>query len=236
MKNEKIIESINHFKSLMNKTELEQYEQAFKMFTADGVQPERITGGLSVHFLAALETAARAELLTEKAKTAGRGAVKKTLEKILRAAGPRYDLQKAHNINGRQVVCDGFQLYRLIESVELSPELIESDENGSFDRIAGLPDAQKTESTRPVPVPDINSLTALIKAGKAEKRAKKDRTPVLYDFGDDLPLVNAEYLLNVLTVLGESVKIYAGRSLISNLYLESDRGDGMLCPVRKTRT
>ena len=240
MKNEKIIEAVTHFKSLLNVTEKEQFKAAFEMFTADGVTPEKISGGTAAHFLAALEVAARSELSAETAKKAGRGAVKKALEKMLKTGAAHYPhqtyLKKAATVDGCQLVCDGVRIFRLYNAVELSPEYVSSDENNAEklqDLYLKIVNGSKENKTELLTVPAASELDALIKAGKAEKRAAKDRTPVLYDFGDGLPAVNAEYLRDVLTVYGEGIEISAGVSPLSPLYFSGDAGDGIICPVRK---
>lgn len=56
----------------------------------------------------------------------------------------------------------------------------------------------------------------------------------IYDFGDDLPRVNAKYLLDILRIFPDA-RIYTTAHNPKNkaIFFESARGDGLLLPIRK---
>lgn len=59
---------------------------------------------------------------------------------------------------------------------------------------------------------------------------------VIYDFGERLPMVNSEYMLLIYKVLGWqnlTAKINEDKWETSPIYFSSDRGDGILMPIKK---
>ena len=78
-------------------------------------------------------------------------------------------------------------------------------------------------------------MTAYIKQQKAAKKAQRDKSYILYDFGDDKPAVNAEFLANIIDVYGAGVTLTASayNTLTGAIYIKSDAGDGVIMPVRK---
>ena len=75
---------------------------------------------------------------------------------------------------------------------------------------------------------------AHIKLKKAEQYSRKAKY-IIYDFGEDLPVVNAEYLFDILTASPEA-RAYkkAGQAgIIDAIYFEAEGGDGVLLPLRK---
>lgn len=59
---------------------------------------------------------------------------------------------------------------------------------------------------------------------------------VIYDFGERLPMVNSEYMLLIYKVLGWqnlTAKINEDKRETSPIYFFSDRGDGILMPIKK---
>ena len=158
----------------------------------------------------------------------------KALEKILKNATHDF-LKKARTVDGRQIVCDGFTLCALDQPVELSPEFVQDVNDGRADGIINrvLPAARENNGDA-LRVPDAATLRLHIKNSKAEKKTRKDKTPVIYDFGDGLPAVNAEYLANVIDIYGDAVQLVASsRGIYQPIYIKSDRGDGVLMPIRK---
>lgn len=59
---------------------------------------------------------------------------------------------------------------------------------------------------------------------------------IVYDFGERLPMVNSEYMLLIYKVLGWqnlTAKINEDKWETSPIYFFSDRGDGILMPIKK---
>ena len=66
------------------------------------------------------------------------------------------------------------------------------------------------------------------------KKASETGTRAVYDFGEDLPQVNARYLLDMLRIFPDAVA-YRSASNPKNgaIFFESSAGDGLLLPLRK---
>ena len=236
MKNEKIIDMIAAARAKMNDDEKKTFDAVRKMINA-GVLTRRDASALADSVAAILGQFAAdldADEKTESAKRTGTGAAKKALEKILKNA-PQDFLKKARTVNGRQIVCDGFTLCALDQPVELSPEFVQDVNDGRADGIINrvLPAARENNGDA-LRVPDAATLRLYIKNNKAEKKTRKDKTPVKYDFGDGLPAVNAEYLANIIDIYGDAVQLIASsRGPLNAVYIKSERGEGVIMPIRK---
>ena len=236
MKNEKIIEMIAAARAKMNDDEKKTFD-AVRRFINSGDLTRRDASGLADSVAAILGQFAAdldADEKTECAKRTGTGNAKKALEKTLKNA-PQDFLKKARTVNGRQIVCDSWTLYALDAPVELSPEFVQDVNDGRVDGIVNkvLPAARENNGDA-LRVPDAATLRLHIKNGKAEKKTRKDKTPVIYDFGDGLPAVNAEYLANIIDIYGDAVQLIASsRGPLNAVYIKSERGDGVIMPIRK---
>lgn len=89
----------------------------------------------------------------------------------------------------------------------------------------------------PLELPDLSDLKSRIAIKKAEVKSAKrcgEKVNVYYHFGEDKPMVNAEYLLWVMTILPNAKATYnISMETISNVYLESEDGRAIICPVRQ---
>ena len=87
--------------------------------------------------------------------------------------------------------------------------------------------------------PSAAELKEIIRKTKAENKGKNKyaKTAPLYDFGENAPAVNAEYLLQIMQALGEDIVITAaaGNAMVSGLYIYTNIGDAVLMPSRKTK-
>ncbi len=143
------------------------------------------------------------------------------LKRIIKNAGNRPALAGIfYDDNGRACVCDGITAIRM------------SDSPGELPTVPGVKLEHIYKYNAPgveLRTPTADELKTIIK----ESRAKKERI-AFFDFGDGGPLVNARYLLNILTILPDA-KIYeaATRPDISPLYFESTRGDALLMQFRR---
>lgn len=85
-------------------------------------------------------------------------------------------------------------------------------------------------------LPCIADLKAYIKELKAKKSDIR-LTPhgaIIYDFGDNLPAVNAAYLLDILQLMPEAVAfVDTQKPLINAVYFSDGANEGALLPVRK---
>lgn len=66
------------------------------------------------------------------------------------------------------------------------------------------------------------------------RKMMEEAVPI-YDFGENAPAVNAEYLLQIMQALGEDIVITAAaeRPMVGGLYIYTNIGDAILMPSRK---
>lgn len=177
-------------------------------------------------------------------KSAGKANIDRAMRAIIKNVDPARPGLKGANLtgDGRQWVCDGFQMIMINNPISLptptTPSTLDADYiiNG----------ARRESRAIALPTPTIGELKSIIKIGKAESKARYGKAaannPPLYRWNaddipqlnaDDIPQVNAQYLLNILTAF-PTAKIYPGAHLLSALYLDGgDAGAGVLMPVRR---
>jgi len=93
----------------------------------------------------------------------------------------------------------------------------------------------RNNCTERLVLPDVGKLKAHIKTEKAEHKGEKRYVPV-WDFGEGLPLVNAQYLLNLMELLpGCRAQKEPGKA-DSTIYFftDSESGEAVLLPVKKS--
>ena len=125
--------------------------------------------------------------------------------------------------DGRQCVCDGYRAVRLNVPVD---GLKQVETPTPFD-------LAKVYPTEPQPttldLPSSAELRAYI-ADPNTPRLSDGR--VLYDFGENLPRVDAKWLKDMVDLLPGAVATCDG--LVKPIIFKSDKGDGLLLPVRKS--
>jgi hypothetical protein len=134
---------------------------------------------------------------------------------------------------GKQCLCDGMTGVRLNSPFKLAvaPEP-ECGERFDLDAVI-----------RPIRLNSIalKSLPAEVRAKiksdraeyKASGRSKYESFVSTYDFGVGLPLVNAEYLLDLLELFPDC-EIYAHDNPLYPIYFKSVSSEAVLCPIRKS--
>ena len=162
------------------------------------------------------------EALLEMDKTANKSS-KTTAAKHIATNSSRESLRGVWiNDQGRSCLCDGYRAIRTIDTFASIPAVEPWQE---LPRVFKEPETY----TRELPLPSIAELKKTI----ADQKAKEGRNarPV-YDFGDELPLVNAAYLLDMLSLLpGAIAYISSSRPQVCPIYFKADNGDGILLPV-----
>lgn len=189
--------------------------------------------------LSALVVDLRAALAIEEERKRGRAtpfaAAKRICKRTVERNSRRPSTQGAWiDKDGKQCLCDGMTGARLNSAFHLTeapePECGDRFDLGAVIRpIRGNSIAMKR--------PDYAELRAKIKADRAEYEAKRvskyvDFIPK-YDFGASLPLVNAEYLLDLIELFPDC-EIYAHKNPNSPIYFKSAGGEAVLCPLRRT--
>lgn len=181
-----------------------------------------------------LREEAAAEIRRAAAKANGNRDRQKAAERVIKNAKKTQPYKEAlHgawiNESGKQCICDSFRGFILNEILPLEtiPENLQA-----IDLKRVIDGASKNEGAL-LALPDVPTLKAYIKTEKARKKALKDKNAVIWDFGDGLPAVNAEFLLDVLEILPQAEAIGSRRRpLLDVIYFKSSNGCGVLCPVR----
>ena len=125
--------------------------------------------------------------------------------------------------DGRQCVCDGYRAVRLNVPVD---GLKQVETPTPFD-------LSKVYPTEPQPTTlDLQS-SAELRAYIADPNSisTSDGT-ILYDFGENLPWVKAKWLKDMVDLLPDAEATCDGLS--KPIVFKSDKGDGLLLPVRKS--
>lgn len=188
--------------------------------------------------LSALVIDLRETIATEEECKRGRAApyaaAKRICKRTVDRNGHRPSTQGTWiDADGKQCLCDGMTGVRLNSPFKLTvapePECGERFDLDAVIRPIRLNSiALKSPST---------ALRAKIKSDRAEYKAsgrsKYESFVSTYDFGVGLPLVNAEYLLDLLELFPDC-EIYAHENCNSPIYFKSASGEAVLCPIRKS--
>lgn len=125
---------------------------------------------------------------------------------------------------GRSCLCDGFRAVRVSDSFASIPVVPAWAE---LPRVFSEPE----NYSRVLELPTVTA----VKKSAAEQRAAEGRTCIpAFDFGDELPKVSCDYLLDMLALLpGCTAYIADCNCDISPIYFKAENGDGVLLPVNK---
>lgn len=121
---------------------------------------------------------------------------------------------------GRSCVCDGYLAVRLKKSVDGFEDVPGVD----LDKL--MPNSLYYADPVELELPTPGEL-------KINKR-KLSTGKTVYDFGEDLPLVDAKLLKDVMDCLPNAKAVADRGSTTKMIYFTSDAGDGILLPVRKS--
>ena len=170
------------------------------------------------------------EIGKKNAKDNGLCETYKSAQKILKWAKQCYPdrtiLHSANVINGIQYVCDGYNLLKLNDWLD-----IPSTDKGclSLDTILN---GEKAHTSIETKLPNIAELKTLITTKKAELTAegvKKCDQIVRFTFEDVRLTVNAEYLLNMMLALPKA-KCYLTQ--YSAYFVDDNVGEGIVMGIR----
>lgn len=173
----------------------------------------------------------RDEMRTEANKANGKADVEKAMRAIIKnAPDHQRQLQGAIVIGDKQYACDGHRAIRLNTPIDLpaAPVPCTTDFNRIFDEA-------RHNATKPLETPALGELKSYIKTKKAEYKAKHGRNAskeiILWDFGKDCPVVNAVYLLDILTAFPDATITFS--TTTAPLYFCHTDGEAILLPVRR---
>ena len=148
---------------------------------------------------------------------------------------PRESLHGAWMQDGKQCICDGYHAVILDSEIPGLPQVKEGIEKMPLE---GIFKPLRAHAGARLSLPTTGELKAAIRLHRAEEKANKaskNRKPATWDFGKDLPTVNAEYLLDMLELLpGCMATVSESRPISSTIYFQAEGvGEGCLCPTRK---
>ena len=151
----------------------------------------------------------------------------KKILKISKNIG-RENFSYAYTINDTQYICNGYSIVGLTDYLPLAEN--PTDEIPDFAFEQQLNNIGKDAKTA-VEMPDPKKLKEYIKQSKDNNECAR------YNFGENLPCVNAEYLLNMMTIFPNvTAHINNEFSNYGALYFEDTNGNkGGLMPLRKPK-
>lgn len=141
-------------------------------------------------------------------------------------AGCFYDKQ------GRQIVISDYIAIRLNEHLSI-PEV--SIPPSNVDSLF-LSACQNTEQLDLLSLEYLKDYIQNAKDDEPQRYKGRGHGSIVYDFGERLPMVNSEYMLLMYKVLGWqnlTAKVNEDKWETSPIYFFSDRGDGILMPIKK---
>lgn len=138
-----------------------------------------------------------------------------------------------HDKEARQCLSDGYRAVRLnpafsVSSIPAAPKDMER-----MDMETLFSPCYEYEASLPLPrIEDVNRRIKEERARRKTERYKKD-TPITYDFGEGLPLMNAAYLCDMLNIFDDCTEAkWSGRTN-APIYFKGKAGDGIVLPVYK---
>ena len=170
------------------------------------------------------------ELRHEVASSRGVGNAAKTIASILKAADKNGRRALAYPwIDGknRQCICDGYTAFRLTEHLPL-PERPDNVGDGiDLDKLC----PKDTSGMKELALPTIAEVKTEIAVQRSKYEGKSSSFTPYWDFGPEAPTVNAQFLLNVLTVIKDATKAL-WNTMLTPLYIAGSNGDALLLPIR----
>ncbi len=195
----------------------------------EATDPTKASSGVPA--LITLCAALRDDMRTEANKASGKANIERAMRAIIKNAPEHMrQLQGAFVRDGKQYACDGYRAMRLNTPIDLpAPPVPCTMDIGRFI------DEARHNATKPLETPTLGVLKAHIKTKKAENKAKygkgANKEKILWDFGEGRPVVNAAYLLDILTAFPDATITYS--TLTAPLYFSHADGEAILLPVRK---
>ena len=221
------------YKALYNyaKEEIEDLDTWLKRVDNESITASNVISYMNDLTLINVLVSLRQDIREQANKKAGKGNINKAMQAVIKGVPEYRPNLKGYFMSGENndilTVCDGFRIIRSFVPLDVG-ELVKGVDVNS------IMDAAKNESIEALELPTLNELKAFIKLKKAEQNTRKAKD-VIYDFGENLPAVNAGYLLDILTAFPEA-KAYkkAGDiGTVSAIYFVADNGDAVLLPIRR---
>lgn len=136
-------------------------------------------------------------------------------------------LQYANTVDSIQYVCGGYRIVAFKNPLPLE----ERPDNVSLTFNFEDTLQRKTHDAVILNIPDKKTLKAYIKEEKQKAKETKCKSVPKYDFGENLPMVNANYLLDMINIFPDGT-FYADDLL--TIFVEDHEGNrGKLLGLRK---
>lgn len=165
----------------------------------------------------------KADICKTEAKAGGQAAVLKTALKIIKNAS-QPSLKGAIMQDGKQYFCDGVRAIRLTTPIaNIQPPPVP----GSSDMVQLFGSLRPT-NPQPLDLPSASDLKNYITIKRAEKVK-----PIIWDFGPDLPDVDAEYLLDIITALPDATATQGAHSTAPLQFKDHYDNMALLMPIRR---
>lgn len=134
---------------------------------------------------------------------------------------------------GKQIIADHFKVIRFKEQVDGIAQHGDNCPEGwieKHDAVEGiLADAFESSNENMLIVTE-SELKEHIK--NPDSPRIKDTGRTFWSFGDHLPWVDANYLLDILKIVPDA-KFYRPKHVHLPIYFDGTNGDGILCPIRQ---
>ena len=230
MTNEEMLQRVNELALHLEKAEMDLYHDC----VANGFHHiPGLTGKL-----ASLTVTLRDDIAREEARKSGRGSAQAAAKRIIKnavAVQPREYLHGAWMEDGKQCLCDGFHAVILDSEIPGLPQAKTDSDRMALDHVMA---PSRMNNGAKLTLPTVGELKAAIKIHDAEERSRKkakNRKPLTWDFGEGLPAVNGNYLLNLLELLpGCTATASSAYPILSAVYFQAEGvGEGILLPIRK---
>lgn len=172
------------------------------------------------------------DITADEVKKNGKSNHLKAIKTILKSASKMTNeaLHYAKTIDGMQYVCDGCILakFKPIDTLPECPHTLQyPDVLSIFDKYTTHDNAELKAYTI---VPDNAKLKAYIKDQKLKHKSVK-KYKVFYNFGKDLPLVDAELLSLVIDVMDGKFNCYCKNEKSALYFSDENNNEVILMPV-----
>ena len=186
--------------------------------------------------LSALVVDLRTALAVEEERKRGRATPFAAAKRICKRTVERNSRRSARGAwidkDGKQCLCDGMTGVRLNSAFDLT-EAPEPECGDRYDLGEVIRPSRGNSIALKCPAAELRAKIKTDRAEyKAQRRSKYETFIPKYDFGAGLPLVNAEYLLDLLELFPDC-EIYAHENPYSPIYFKSAAGEAVLCPIRR---
>lgn len=245
MKAEKCVEMLNYIIANMTAEEKQEMENYIKVFGKEqGTAYNNHSFNRTVPTaIAEMLRVCTLEMTKDNDKTNGKSKQAAVIKSVIKGINNAYP-KVSYIVNGKHYVCNGYQLFEFNEICQSVPIGTEKD------MASTKPDPQEwyekfinqAENNKYIEleVPDRTKLSMYIKTKKAKWKTvgnkAKDLKLIEYNFGEGLPAINAEYLLDLIDGIPDG-KLYCtngGRSIyVSPLVMLGSNNRAITMPIRK---